>query len=412
MNSTNGQGHNSMQDLTIIGGGIVGIATAYRLQQDFPGLDITVLEKESTLAKHQTGRNSGVIHAGIYYAPDSLKAKFCREGLEQTIAFSREHGLPYEQCGKLLVATSAEELTRMEALYERATRNGLKLQRLDTADLRQAEPNITGVGALLSPATGIADYKAITAKIAELFTHNGGDIRYNAEAAAIEETQNYVTVTLSDGTTVQSRHTIVCAGVQADRMASMCGVGGDFAIVPFKGEYFRLAPRHDAIVKHLIYPIPDPELPFLGIHLTRMIGGYVTVGPSAVLSLARENYGKLGMNAADMAAMARFPGFWKTLFANVGSGLDEMRNSAFRSRYLKACQKYCPSLEAEDLLPHPPGIRAQAVMRDGTLVHDFLIRETNRTIHICNAPSPAATSAMPIASYIRDQAARTFSLKG
>ncbi len=401
-----------MQDLTIIGGGIVGIATAYRLQQDFPGLDITVLEKETGLATHQTGRNSGVIHAGIYYAPDSLKAKFCCEGLEQTITFSREHGLPYEQCGKLLVATSADELTRMEALYERAIRNGLKLQRLDKAELQRTEPNITGIGALLSPSTGIADYTAITDKMAELFKSNGGEIRTNAEVNAINETQNDVTITLSDGSSVKSRHAIVCAGVQADRLAAMCGVGGDFAMVPFKGEYYRLAPRHDSIVNHLIYPIPDPELPFLGIHLTRMIGGYVTVGPNAVLSLARENYGKLGMNAADMAAMAKFPGFWKTLFANLGSGLDEIRNSAFRSRYLKACQKYCPSLELSDLLPHPPGIRAQAVMRNGTLVHDFLIRETNRTIHICNAPSPAATSAMPIASYIRDQAVRTFSLKG
>jgi L-2-hydroxyglutarate oxidase len=271
-----------MQDMTIIGGGIVGIATAYRIQQDFPGLGITVLEKESGLATHQTGRNSGVIHAGIYYAPDSLKAEFCRQGLKQTIEFSREHGLPYEQCGKLLVATSADELTRMDALYERAVTNGLTLQRLDTAELQRMEPNITGVGALLSPATGITDYRAITARMAELFTGNGGEIRYKAEAANIEETRNHVTVTLSDGSSLKSRHTIVCAGVQADRMASMCGVGGDFAMVPFKGEYYRLAPRHDAIVKHLIYPIPDPKLPFLGIHLTRMIGGYVTVGPNAV----------------------------------------------------------------------------------------------------------------------------------
>ncbi len=401
-----------MQDLTIIGGGIVGIATAYRLQNGFPGLDITVLEKESHLAAHQTGRNSGVIHAGIYYAPDSLKAKFCREGLEQTIAFSREHGLPYEQCGKLLVATSAEELQRMEALYQRAVSNGLKLERLNKAELQHTEPNITGIGALLSPSTGIADYTAITNKMADLFTSNGGEIRTGAEVNAIDETQNDVTVTLSDGSSVKSRHAIVCAGVQADRLAAMCGVGGDFAMVPFKGEYYRLAPRHDSIVSHLIYPIPDPELPFLGIHLTRMIGGYVTVGPNAILSLARENYSKLGMNAGDMAAMMTFPGFWKTLFANLGSGLAEMQNSTFRSRYLKACQKYCPSLELSDLLPHPAGIRAQAVMQDGTLVHDFLVRETSRTIHICNAPSPAATSAMPIAAHIRDLSVNAFSLRG
>jgi L-2-hydroxyglutarate oxidase len=399
-------------DMTIIGGGIVGIATALRLQQTCPGLDILVLEKEDRLAAHQTGRNSGVIHAGIYYAPGSLKAEFCRRGLEATIAFCREHGLPYEQCGKLLVATTGQDMTRMDALYTRATQNGLSLVRMDRAALREAEPNITGLGALLSPRTGIVGYTAVTQKMSELFVAGGGEIRYGEEVVDLREGANDVAIRLAGGPEFKTRHLIACAGLRADRLAAMCGVGGDFAIVPFKGEYYRLAARHDHVVKHLIYPVPDPDLPFLGIHLTRMIGGYVTVGPNAVLSMARENYGKLGFDAGDVKDMLGFPGFWKTLYANLRSGLDEMANSAFRSRYLKACQRYFPALELADLQPHPPGIRAQAVMRDGTLVHDFLIRETSRTIHICNAPSPAATSAMPIADHIVGLAAKAFALKG
>lgn len=400
-----------MTDVTIIGGGIVGIATALRLQVTYPGLEILVLEKEDTLARHQTGRNSGVIHAGIYYAPGSLKAEFCRRGLDATVAFCREHDLPYDQCGKLLVATNPDEITRMDALYDRATKNGLELTRLDRAALRDAEPNINGLGALLSPKTGIVDYAAVTRKLADLFVAGGGQILHRAEVIGLNEGPNHVSVTLREGGRFNTNHLIACAGLSADRLAAMCGVGGDFAIVPFKGEYYRLAARHDRTVKHLIYPIPDPALPFLGIHLTRMIGGYVTVGPNAVLSLARENYSKLGFNGRDAKEMLGFPGFWKTLYNNLGSGLDEMANSAFRTRYLRACQKYFPALELADLQPHPPGIRAQAVMRDGSLVHDFLIRETPRSIHICNAPSPAATSAMPIAEHIGAIATKAFSLK-
>ena len=296
--------------------------------------------------------------------------------------------------------------------WDDAIKNDLKLTRLDSNGLREVEPHIAGTGALLSPSTGIVDYLAVTNKMADLFAANGGEIRYGADVTHVHEEPNDVALTLKDGSKVKSRHVISCAGLQADRLASMCGVGDDFAIVPFKGEYFQLASRHNDIVKHLIYPIPDPDLPFLGIHLTRMTDGGVTVGPNAVLSFAREDYSKWGFSTTDVAAMMKFPGFWKTIFANLGSGLHEMRNSAFRSKYLRACQKYCPSLELDDLQPYPAGIRAQAVMRDGTLVHDFLIRETDRTIHICNAPSPAATSAIPIARHIRDLAARIFSLKG
>ncbi|WP_264214136.1 L-2-hydroxyglutarate oxidase [Leisingera thetidis] len=400
-----------MTDITIIGGGIAGIATALEIQRAWPGLSVRVLEKEQALALHQTGRNSGVIHAGIYYAPGSLKAEFCRRGLEATVRFCSEHQLPFEQCGKLLVAASPLEEDRLAALTSRARQNGLSVRPVPGGELRELEPNIAGRAGLLSPATGIADYGAIVRKMAELFTGAGGEITRNAEVTGISETANDVTLALASGQRLKTRRLIACAGLNADRLAGMCGLADDFAIVPFKGEYYRLAPRRDTIVNHLIYPVPDPGLPFLGIHLTRMIGGYVTVGPNAVLSLAREKYGKLAASPRDLAGMARFPGFWRTLGANLASGLTEMANSAFRRRYLRACQRYCPALELSDLQPHPAGIRAQAVMRDGTLVHDFLIRSTARTIHICNAPSPAATSAIPIAEHIRNEAKRLFELK-
>jgi len=397
-------------DILIVGGGIVGIATALDLLTAHPGLSVLVLEKEDDLAKHQTGRNSGVIHAGIYYAPGSMKAEFCRRGLAATYAFCHEHGLPAEQVGKLIVATSAVEMERIAALEGRARQNGLDVRPVSRGELAELEPNITGLGAILSPATGIADYRAIVRRMAELVVERGGAVRTGAAVADIHETANDVRVQLADGGDVRARRLIACGGLNADRLAAMCGLGGDFAIVPFKGEYYRLSKRMDDVVKHLIYPVPDPALPFLGIHLTRMIGGYVTVGPNAVLSLAREGYGKARLSPRDMRDMARFPGFWRTLRANLLSGLTEMANSTFRRRYLEMCRRYCPSLEIGDLQPHPPGIRAQAVMRDGTLVHDFMIRETARTIHVCNAPSPAATSAMPIGEHIRTIADAHFGL--
>lgn len=400
-----------MTDITIIGGGIIGIASALEIQRSWPGLSIRVLEKEQALAQHQTGRNSGVIHAGIYYAPGSLKADFCRRGLEATVRFCIEHQLPFEQCGKLLVATSLLEQDRLYALSDRARQNGLDVRPVSGAELREIEPNIASRAGLLSPATGIADYGALVRKMADLFIDAGGEIIHNADVRGIAENAQGVILTLAEGQKLKTRRLIVCAGLNADRLAAMCGLADDFAIVPFKGEYYRLVPRHDKIVNHLIYPVPDPDLPFLGIHLTRMIGGYVTVGPNAVLSFARERYGKRAFSPRDLAAMAGFPGFWRTLGAHLSSGLAEMANSTFRRSYLRACQRYCPSLEFGDLQPHPPGIRAQAVLRDGTLVHDFLIRNSARTIHICNAPSPAATSAIPIAKHIRDQAWRLFDLK-
>ncbi|KQR76038.1 L-2-hydroxyglutarate oxidase [Rhizobium sp. Leaf341] len=400
-----------MLDIIIIGGGIVGIATAWRLQAAYPGIGIAVVDKEDRLSAHQTGRNSGVVHAGIYYAPGSLKATFSRRGLTETIAFCKDHHLPFDQCGKLLVATTPHEVTVMDALHRRAADNGLHLLKLDAASLREREPNIVGRGAILSTSTSIVDYAAIVRKMAELFIADGGSVLTSTDVHDLREDGARVTVVLSNGHSLEARNLIVCGGLQADRLASMCGVGGDFAIIPFKGEYFRLAARHDDAVRHLIYPIPDPALPFLGIHLTRAIGGYVTVGPNAVLSMARENYAKLGLDPKDLKAMLTFPGFWRTCVRHLRPALREIANSALRGVYLDACRKYMPTIERDDLKPHPAGIRAQAVMRDGRMVHDFLIRTTARTIHVCNAPSPAATSAIPIADHITALAAQTFALR-
>jgi L-2-hydroxyglutarate oxidase len=386
-------------DVIIVGGGIVGIATARELLRRCRGLSLCVIEKEDALAVHQTGRNSGVIHAGVYYAPGSLKARLCREGLEETIAYCREHGLPYDQCGKLIVATSEDEIGRLEALFARGLQNGLPLERLDAAELERREPHIRGVAAVFSPTTAIVSYRDVANAMADE-VRGSADIRTGARVTDIREDANGVTVVTGSGQRLRARYLIACAGLEADRLAEICKVACDFRIVAFRGEYFRLAPRHDHIVSHLIYPVPDPALPFLGVHLTRMIGGYVTVGPNAVLALAREGYRKTDIDPGYLASIAAYPGFRRMALGHLGNGIDEMRNSLSRRRYLALCQRYCPTLTLDDLLPYPAGVRAQAILRDGTMVHDFLVERTARTLHVCNAPSPAATSAMPIARHV------------
>ncbi|NWD52668.1 L-2-hydroxyglutarate oxidase [Pseudomonas gingeri] len=389
-------------DFCIIGGGIVGLATAMELLKRQPGASLVILEKEATLARHQTGHNSGVIHAGIYYAPGSLKADLCKRGAQATQDFCREHGIRFEVCGKVLVASTPLEVRRMDALYERSQLNGLKVERLDADELRRREPNIVGLGGLFLDATGIVDYRQVCEAMARVITVNGGEIRMEKTVTAIKENTDSVTVSTEDDVW-QARKLVACAGLQSDRLATLAGVPIEHQIIPFRGEYFRLPASKNDIVNHLIYPIPDPELPFLGVHLTRMIDGSVTVGPNAVLGLGRENYRKFSVNWRDVAQYASFPGFWKTIWQNLGSGSVEMKNSLFKRGYLEQCRKYCPSLTVEDLQPYEAGIRAQAVMRDGSLVHDFLFAETARMVHVCNAPSPAATSAMPIGEMIAER---------
>lgn len=391
-----------MYDFCVIGGGIVGLATGMELLRRQPGASLLLLEKERVFGRHQTGHNSGVIHSGIYYAPGSLKADLCKRGAAATKAFCAAQNIPFEVCGKLLVATSGLEMERMQALALRAQQNGLKVESLDATELRRREPNIEGVGALFVDATGIVDYKQVCSAMARVVETQGGELRLGASVTGIREAADNVLIETQDAQ-FSAKKLIACAGLQSDRLARLAGVEIDHQIIPFRGEYYQLPVSKNNIVKHLIYPIPDPELPFLGVHLTRMIDGSVTVGPNAVLGFAREGYPKFAFNPRDVVDFARFPGFWKTMAEHWKSGLKEMHNSLFKRGYLELCQKYCPSLQLDDLLPYEAGIRAQAVKRDGTLVHDFLFAQTPRMLHVCNAPSPAATSAIPISEMIADR---------
>ncbi|UVK41785.1 L-2-hydroxyglutarate oxidase [Mesorhizobium sp. AR07] len=393
-----------LYDYCVIGGGIVGLATAMRLIERRPGCSLVLIEKESALGLHQTGHNSGVIHAGIYYPPGSLKAELCRKGAQATKDFCTANSIPFEICGKLLVATNPREMTRMHALFERSVANNIEVERLSADELAEREPNVAGLGALLVPSTGIVDYRKVCQAMGGTIERLGGAIVLGTKVTGIAEAGAAVTVS-SAGQSWRAQKLIVCGGLQSDRLATLAGLSIKHRIVPFRGEYYRLPAAKNDIVRHLIYPIPDPELPFLGIHLTRMIDGSVTVGPNAVIGLGRETYSKLKVNLADLLDYLAFPGFWKTVLQNRGSAVSELRNSLWKPGYLAQCRKYCPSLEIGDLLPYEAGIRAQAVNRDGTMVHDFLFEQTERMLHVCNAPSPAATSAIPIADQILDRMA-------
>ncbi|EPA8365943.1 L-2-hydroxyglutarate oxidase [Vibrio fluvialis] len=394
---------NTHFDYVIVGGGIVGVSTAWQLKQQYPDKSILLVEKEAGFSRHQTGHNSGVIHAGVYYAPGSLKADFCKRGVERTLSFCAKHDIPVENCGKLLVATNEVEFERMQALFERCLQNELDVELLDAAQLKLAEPNITGLGAIYVKATSIVNYRLVTEKMAEEFKALGGEVCLSTEVVGLNETDQEISVQCrykGSPITFHSQFLVSCSGLMADRMTKMLGLATDFQIIPYRGEYYRLAPKHNQVVKHLIYPIPDPELPFLGVHLTRMIDGSVTVGPNAVQGFKREGYGKVNISVRDVWEMLSFSGFWKVTAKNLKTGLVEMKNSLWKPGYLQLVRKYCPSIELADLQPYPAGIRAQAVLSDGTLVHDFLFAESPRSLHVCNAPSPAATSAMPIGEYI------------
>lgn len=391
-----------MHDFIIIGGGILGMSTAMQLKQAYPDSRMLLLEKESGPARHQTGHNSGVIHAGVYYTPGSLKARFCLEGNRATKAFCDEQGIAYDTCGKLLVATSELEMQRMEALWERTAANGLEREWLSAEALAEREPNITGLGGIFVPSSGIVDYAAVTRAMAAEFERLGGEIRYDAEVSALKERRQEVVVTSGAGE-FTGRYLVTCSGLMADRVVRMLGHDPGFTICPFRGEYYRLPDRLSRIVNHLIYPIPDPSMPFLGVHLTRMIDGSVTVGPNAVLAFKREGYRRRDVSPRDLAQMLTDPGILRVLGRNLRPGLQEMKNSLHRRGYLELVRKYCPSLTLDDLEPWPAGVRAQAVSRDGRLVDDFLFVNTRRTLNVGNAPSPAATSALPIGAHIVEQ---------
>lgn len=393
-------------DYIIIGGGIVGLSTAWQLQQRVPEKKVLLLEKESDYSMHQTGHNSGVIHAGVYYTPGSLKAKFCKAGAAATIAFCKQNNLPYEQCGKLLVATNEAEVERMQALFQRAQQNEIDIELWDGAQLKAREPNVVGWGALYVKDTAIVNYQEMTTKMAEHFIRLGGEARLNHKVIGLCESIDRVSVEVEhreESIAFEGRFLIACTGLMADRTTRMLGIPTDFQIIPFRGEYYQLPARFNNIVNHLIYPIPDPAYPFLGVHLTRMIDGSVTVGPNAVQGWKREGYGTINIDFQDIWEMVTFRGFWKVIANNFSYGLMETKNSLWKPGYLKMVQKYCPQIQLSDLQPYPAGIRAQAVKADGTLIDDFLFAESPRSLHVCNAPSPAATSSIPIGNYICDK---------
>ena len=386
-------------DFIIVGGGIIGLSTAWHLKKRYPDKTLLLLEKESDLAQHQTGHNSGVIHAGVYYKPGSLKARFCKEGAAESYEFCRQNNIPCRQTGKLLVATNTTQMLRLDALFERCLENELSPEKISPVLLRELEPEIIGKGAVLVRESGIVDYVGICQELANQIRLMGGEIRLDTQVSDIEESSDRVRVH-SNNRVFDTNQLVVCAGLMADRLAAMQGLAKDFRIIPFRGEYFRLCLQKSDVIRHLIYPVPDPDLPFLGVHLTKMIDGTVTVGPNAVQSWKREAYGKINFNFRDTFETVSFPGFWKFSRRHLGSGLREYRDSIWKRGYLAQVRQYCPGISLQDLEPYPAGIRAQAILSDGTMVDDFLFKNTARSLHVCNAPSPAATSAIPIGKYI------------
>ena len=395
-------------DIAIIGGGIVGLATALALSERFPSLSAVIIEKESRLASHQTGHNSGVIHAGIYYKPGSYKAKLCVEGGRRMKAFCEANGVRYENCGKVIVATTEAERPRLMALYERGTANGVEgLALIDPARLREIEPYARAVAALHSPATAIVDYTEVSRAMAANLESRGVVLHTGMRVHAIRRAERLY-VESSSGT-VAAHHLINCAGLYADTVARMMGVRPEVQIIPFRGEYYTLRRGQDR-VRGLIYPVPDPEFPFLGVHFTKRIQGEVEAGPNAVLAFAREGYRLASINPAEMLETVVYRGFWAMAAKYWRTGLYEMYRSVSKPAFLRALQRLVPDLEEHDLEPGGAGVRAQAVAPDGSLVDDFKISETPHAIHVLNAPSPAATASLAIGRHIAGLAARSFGL--
>lgn len=392
-----------MYDVAILGGGIVGLATAHALSVRQPKAGILVLEKEASWAAHQTGHNSGVIHSGIYYRPGSLKAQFAKAGSQSMVAFCRQHGIAHEVCGKVIVATSKAELPQLEALYQRGLNNGLKVSWLDSEGVRHYEPHVQAVAGIHVPTTGIVDYRAIACKLAELVKASGGNLKLKTPVTGLAERQNTVVIQ-SHQAEFEARLAINCTGLHSDRLAKLAGVNPQVKIVPFRGEYYELVPDKRYLVKGLIYPVPNPDFPFLGVHLTRMIDGSVHAGPNAVLGLKREGYSKMDVSLRDLGEVLSYPGFWRLALANWREGSKEILRSWHKGTFVRSLQMLIPELTPADVVPSHAGVRAQALKPDGALVDDFLIVEHQHMLHVCNAPSPAATAALEIGSYIATRA--------
>ncbi len=389
-------------DVAIIGGGIVGLATAYQLTRELPGRRAVVLEKEPELALHQTGHNSGVLHSGIYYKPGSLKAINCRQGKRLMEEFCAAEGIAYEICGKVIVALGESELPAMERIFERGRANGVNCEVIGKERLAELEPHSAGIQAIHVPETGIVDYKQVCQRLAERVRERDGQVLTSARVTKIERSQDRVILTTEAGQ-VEAGQVVNCAGLHCDRVTAMSGQTPEVKIVPFRGEYFELTPEATHLCKNLIYPVPDPNFPFLGVHFTRMIHGGVECGPNAVLAFAREGYRKTDFNLADLAETLGYSGFRKLAAKYWKTGLGEIWRSISKTAFVKALQRLVPEIRAEHLHAAPAGIRAQAVAPDGTTVDDFLIQETDRFVNVNNAPSPGATASLNIGKTIAER---------
>lgn len=392
-------------DIIIIGGGIVGLSTAYQLLQLNPNLTVTILEKENAVAKHQTGNNSGVIHSGIYYKPGSLKAQNCLRGYDMLIDFCKAQNIEYELCGKIIVAIKPEELAGLEALYQRGIQNGLSgLRFLSTDEIKQYEPNCTGIKGVFVPQTGIVDYKQVAIKLAENITLNtNGNIILNSKIQAIVGGEHGAVVH-TDTERFEARLVINCAGLYCDKVAAMAGEKLNMKILPFRGEYYAIKPEKAHLVKNLIYPVPDPNFPFLGVHFTRRIGGEIEAGPNAVFAFQREGYKKTDFKWSEFWDAISFAGFRKVASKYWKTGLGEYHRSYFKPAFVKALQQLVPSITEDDLIPAGAGVRAQACDKEGGLIDDFYIQESTSFIHVLNAPSPAATSSLSIGLELAERA--------
>ena len=406
----------SQYDLTIVGAGIIGLATALKLAQRHPRARLLVLEKESQVAQHQTGHNSGVIHSGLYYRPGSVKAATCVTGRKALLEFCDRNGVPYEICGKIVVATSQDEVPRLDELHRRGLANGLhRLEVLGPEGLKEFEPHATGVKGLRVPETGIIDYKKVAEAYAANIRASGGDIRTSHRVLAMIERNGEIVLQTSAGD-YRTRYVINCGGLQSDLVAAMMRVadhGREEAhqIIPFRGEYYQLAPEKYFLVRNLIYPVPDPAFPFLGVHFTRMINGGVEAGPNAVFAFAREGYRKSDIHLGDLGRALFFRGFWAMAGKYWQTGFGELYRSLSKPAFVRALQKLLPEITSKDLIPGGSGVRAQAVSARGALVDDFVIRQGRNAIHVLNAPSPGATASLAIGQTIAEMAAKTFNLE-
>jgi (S)-2-hydroxyglutarate dehydrogenase len=395
-------------ELAVVGGGIIGLAVARELIRRKPRASVCVLEREPEVGTHQTGHNSGVIHAGVYYAPGSLKAHLCVEGGRELYAYCAERGLASEECGKVIIATGASELPRLEELERRGKANGVAgLRRIDSADIERLEPHARGIAGLHSPGTGVVDFPAVARSYAQDLLEAGGAVATGCEVLDVKTGPRSLRLTHTHGT-LEADHAIFCAGAWADRLAVTAGASPDPRIVPFRGAYLRLVPDRRHLVRSLIYPVPDPSLPFLGVHLTRHIDGEVLVGPTALLAGARDAYRLTTLRRKDMLDTLAWPGTWRMIAHWWRTGVSELRHAAMHSAFVKAAARYVPELQVADVEPSFAGVRAQALGRDGKLIDDFVFSATPRALHVRNAPSPAATASLAIARHVADEADRAF----